>query len=412
MARRSAIAAPTASASPSTPAPDSSRPGSRSSTSPRGWQPLEPAPAGSVLVYNGEVYNHPELRAELAAHGSRVPHAPATPRSSCAARARGPRRRSTASTASSRSPGGSRAARRLTLVRDRFGVRPLTTRCSATAPSSSAPRRRRCSPPARSRAAADLAGHRRGLHALGPAGAADGVRRASASSSPAACVVWERGRIVERAHAGGRPSHRRRGAGRRGARASCCATASRLRLRADVPVGDLPLRRPRLEPDHRPRPGGDRPRAADLLDRLRRSRLRRARPPGAEVARAIGTRHHVVEAGAARDRRRVPGGRPPRRDAAGAHRAGAALPARPRGPRARITVVATGEGADELFWGYDLFKEVVLRELHRARAGAGRASCSTSSTPISAPAARGAGPAWARVPARDRARSTSSSAPT
>ena len=31
----------------------------------------------------------------------------------------------------------------------------------------------------------------------------------------------------------------------------------------------------------------------------------------------------------------------------------------------RITVVATGEGADELFWGYELFKEVVLRELHR-----------------------------------------------
>ena len=30
-----------------------------------------------------------------------------------------------------------------------------------------------------------------------------------------------------------------------------------------------------------------------------------------------------------------------------------------------ITVVATGEGADELFWGYELFKEVVLRELHR-----------------------------------------------
>jgi len=31
---------------------------------------------------------------------------------------------------------------------------------------------------------------------------------------------------------------------------------------------------------------------------------------------------------------------------------------------AGVTVVATGEGADELFWGYDLFKEVVLRELH------------------------------------------------
>jgi asparagine synthase (glutamine-hydrolysing) len=30
-----------------------------------------------------------------------------------------------------------------------------------------------------------------------------------------------------------------------------------------------------------------------------------------------------------------------------------------------LTVVITGEGADELFWGYDLFKEVAIRELHR-----------------------------------------------
>ena len=31
-----------------------------------------------------------------------------------------------------------------------------------------------------------------------------------------------------------------------------------------------------------------------------------------------------------------------------------------------LTVVITGEGADELFWGYDLFKEVVIRELPRS----------------------------------------------
>ena len=30
-----------------------------------------------------------------------------------------------------------------------------------------------------------------------------------------------------------------------------------------------------------------------------------------------------------------------------------------------IKVVASGEGADELFWGYELFKEVVLRELYQ-----------------------------------------------
>ena len=48
-----------------------------------------------------------------------------------------------------------------------------------------------------------------------------------------------------------------------------------------------------------------------------------------EVARAIGTRHHVVEVGAAEIAGRVPGRRAPRRDAADPHRAGAALPARP-----------------------------------------------------------------------------------
>ena len=29
---------------------------------PGGWQPIEIAESGSTLIYNGEVYNHPELR--------------------------------------------------------------------------------------------------------------------------------------------------------------------------------------------------------------------------------------------------------------------------------------------------------------------------------------------------------------
>ncbi len=36
---------------------------------PGGWQPLEADRDGGALVYNGEVYNHPELRAELEARG-------------------------------------------------------------------------------------------------------------------------------------------------------------------------------------------------------------------------------------------------------------------------------------------------------------------------------------------------------
>src|SRR3954453_18971918 len=38
---------------------------------PGGWQPAEAGPLGSLLAYNGEVYTHPELRAELVARGER-----------------------------------------------------------------------------------------------------------------------------------------------------------------------------------------------------------------------------------------------------------------------------------------------------------------------------------------------------
>ena len=51
--------------------------------------------------------------------------------------------------------------------------------------------------------------------------------------------------------------------------------------------------------------------------------------------------------------------------AADPHRAGAALSARPRRARQRDHGGGHGEGADELFWGYDLYKEVALRELYK-----------------------------------------------
>ena len=56
-----------------------------------------------------------------------------------------------------------------------------------------------------------------------------------------------------------------------------------------------------------------------------------------------------------------------------------------------ITVVATGEGADELFWGYDLFKEIVARGTRELRARSGQRSSSTSSIRISGVRRRGAG---------------------
>ena len=61
-----------------------------------------------------------------------------------------------------------------------------------------------------------------------------------------------------------------------------------------------------------------------------------------------------------------------------------------------ITVVATGEGADELFWGYDLFKEVAAARARTRAIPSGARAARRSSTPTStAPAAR-RGPAWRR----------------
>ena len=91
---------------------------------PRGWQPFEASPRGSMLVYNGEVYNHPELRAELAADG-------ATFGTTCDTEVVLRMLERDGVDALPRLNGQFAFAwwqpepRRLTLVRDRFGVRPL-----------------------------------------------------------------------------------------------------------------------------------------------------------------------------------------------------------------------------------------------------------------------------------------------
>jgi asparagine synthase (glutamine-hydrolysing) len=59
-----------------------------------------------------------------------------------------------------------------------------------------------------------------------------------------------------------------------------------------------------------------------------------------------------------------------------------------------IVVVATGEGADELFWGYDLFKEVVVRELHQRDPEGARELLEELYGYLPASARRG--PAWDR----------------
>ena len=91
---------------------------------PRGWQPYEAAPAGSMLVYNGEVYNHPELRADLVRRGESFS-------TTCDTEVVLRLLELEGVSSLDRLNGQfafawwQPARRRLTLVRDRFGVRPL-----------------------------------------------------------------------------------------------------------------------------------------------------------------------------------------------------------------------------------------------------------------------------------------------
>ena len=306
------------------------------------------------------------------------------------ARARGPRRRSIASTASSRSPGGTPTERRLTLVRDRFGVRPLhyALRDDGTLVFGSEAKALFASGEvaARARPGRD----RRGLHALGAAAAADRVRRRA--PGPAG----RPGRLGAR-------RDRRRAAlvGARLRRAASLAEGDleellrdsvRLRLRADVPVGDLPLGRPRLEPDHRPRPGGDRGRAADLLGRLPRPALRRARLPAGGRARRSAPGTTSSRSGPARSPAPSPTSSATPRRRWSAPRRCRSTCSRGEVREAGITVVATGEGADELFWGYDLFKEVGAARAQRRASPSAPRRCSTSSILPRARRRPGAGP--------------------
>ena len=76
-----------------------------------------------------------------------------------------------------------------------------------------------------------------------------------------------------------------------------------------------------------------------------------------------------------------------------------------------LKVVATGEGADELFWGYDLFKEVAIRELH-SRDPERALELLEQPLPATSAAAARRGPGWTTVPARDRRRRRPARAPT
>jgi asparagine synthase (glutamine-hydrolysing) len=328
---------------------------------PCGWQPFEAADDGDLLVYNGEVYNHVELRDELAARGESFETSSDTEVVLRLLEREG-------LDALDRFNGQFAFAwwqpgpRRLTLVRDRFGVRPLHYALLDDGTLVFGSEAKALFASGEVEARPDLVGIDDVFTLWGPRPprtAFLGVRQLP----PGGLLVWERGRIVEQ---------RRWWAPEYGVDGTTgsdlgelLGDSVRLRLlRADVPVGAYLS-------------GGlDSSLISALAQREKAGELRTfsiafkdprydERGHQEAVARSLGTLHHVVEAGPAEIAAALPA---VLRHTETPLVRTAPVPLYLLAEQVRandLTVVITGEGADELFWGYDLFKEVVVRELNQ-----------------------------------------------
>lgn len=324
---------------------------------PGGWQPIQISPGGSLIVYNGEVYNHPELRAELRDDGIDCRTLTDTEvvlrlldRDGLGALERLNGQFAFA--------WWQPAARRLTLVRDRFGVRPLHYALAADGTIVFASEAKGLFASGEVAAEPDLLGIDEVFTLWAPRAPRTAFRGVH-QLRPGCVLIWEQGRIVAE-RTWWRPEY----AARHETAAELpqlMQDSVRLRMRADVPVGTYLS-------------GGlDSSLITALACEASGHQLRTfsvafrdpqydERDHQERVAAALCTDHHVVEIG--------PG------DIAQAFRdvvwhaetpiirtAPVPMYLLARATREHgITVVATGEGADELYWGYDLFKEVALRQ--------------------------------------------------
>jgi len=357
---------------------------------PRGWQPYEASPEGGILIYNGEVYNHPELRAGLVARGENF-----TTTCDTEVVLRLLERDGVSSLDKLNGQFAfawwQPAQRRLTLVRDRFGVRPLHYALLDDGSLVFGSEAKALFASGEVAAAPDFAGMDDVFTLWGPRAPRTTFRGIS-QVTQGGLIVWERGRIIEERRWWSPEYHL--GEDRDEDLDELLRDSVRLRLRADVPVGtylsggldsSLITALAQAETDHQLRTFSiafKDPRYDERAHQLR-------------VAQAIGTRHHVVEAGPGEIADAFPEvirhvEMPLVRTAP------VPLFLLAREVRAQqITVVATGEGADELFWGYELFKEVVLRELSRHEPERA-ADLLEQLYAYLGPAAARRGPAWRR----------------
>jgi asparagine synthase (glutamine-hydrolysing) len=327
---------------------------------PGGWQPIEDSPGGGIIVYNGEVYNHYELRRDLEARGESFRTTTDTEVVLRLLEREGTR-------ALDRLNGQfalawwQPAQRRLTLIRDRFGVRPLHYALLEDGTLVFGSEAKAIFASGELQAAPDLHGIDDVFTLWGPRPPRTvfkGVQQVPQGS----VLVWEAGRIVEE-RTWWSPSFDANG-GAEGDLEELMRDSVRLRLRADVPVGaylsggldsSLIVALAQQETDHQLRTFSVAFKDPHYDERGHQE----------EVARALGTEHHVVEAGPGEIANAFPD---VVRHAEQPLIRTAPVPLFLLSAEVRandIVVVATGEGADELFWGYDLFKEVVVRELHQ-----------------------------------------------
>lgn len=360
---------------------------------PGGWQPQATGEGAAVLVYNGEVYNHPELRAELEARGESF-------ETTCDTEVVLRLLVRDGLAALERLNGQFALAlwepepRRLTLVRDRFGVRPLhfSTLDDGTVVFASEAKGIFAS--GLVEPAPDPAGIDQIFTLWGPRPPRSAFRGVS-QLRPGGLLVWERGKLVADrtwwtpdvaqgvdAEAGVEELD------------ELLRDSIRLRLRADVAVGtylsggldsSLITAIAQDETDHQLR----------TFSLAFKDSLYDERAHQEEVARAIGTEHHVLEIGTGEIAEALPDvvwhTETPLVRTAPVPMYLLAREVRASG----ITVIATGEGADELFWGYDLFKEVVLRELAEHDPERAAALLDTIYAYLGPSSAR-RGPAWRR----------------